>query len=165
MLTLKHFKMKTGRPLKRSPKFKTAARTAHVRKMRPIPFSSYIRLVSQYPIRPIESDSDLARSIALLDRLIDKGKQLSPRERLYKMALADLIQHYENAHEPITKVPPAEMLRHLLEAREVSQAKLAADTGISEASVSEILSGKRPVSIKNRRRFSEYLKVDPAVFV
>ncbi len=64
------------------------------------------------------------------------------------------------------KVAPADMLRHLLDARGVTQAKLAADTGTSESTPSsEILAGKRPVSARNRRLFSEYLGADPAAFV
>lgn len=124
----------------------------------------YLELVRAFPLVPLLSHADLDRAVAMLNQLIDR-ETLEPDERRYQEALAILIGHYEAVHEPVPQVTPSEMLRHLIDARGLTQAKLAAATGISESTVSEILAGKRPVSTKNRKLFAEYLKADPAVFV
>ena len=128
---------------------------------------TYSELVANHPLRPIRSEAALGRAIAVLNELIDRERvsKASRDELDYQQALAILIGHYEADHEPVAKVTPADMLRHLLDARGITQSKFASDTGASESTVSEILAGKRPVSTKNRRLFSESLKVDPAVFV
>lgn len=128
---------------------------------------TYLELIAEHPLRPIRSEAELDQAIAVLNELIDREvvSRASRDELDYQQALAILIGHYEADHEPVAKVTPADMLRHLLDVRGITQARLAADTGASESTVSETLAGKRPVSTKNRRLFSEYLKVDPSVFV
>ena len=128
---------------------------------------TYPELVAAHPLKPIRSQAELDRAVAVLNSLIDREmtSPATPDERDYQQVLAILIGHYEADRQPVATVSPAEMLRHLLDARDITQAQLAAGVGVSESTVSEILAGKRPVSTKNRRLFSEYLKADPAVFV
>ena len=55
------------------------------------------------------------------------------------------------------------MLRHLLDAKGVSQAQLHRDTGISKSSISEVLSGKKVFSRQMIRSLAEYFRVDVSV--
>lgn len=123
----------------------------------------YLKLVREFPLRPIRSEPDLDRAIAFLDRLTDR-EDLGAGERDYQLVLATLIAHYEDRHEPEAAVSPAAMLRHLIDARGTTQAKLAADLGLSESTVSEILAGKRGVSPRNRRLFADHFGVEPGFF-
>src|SRR5437764_1065968 len=91
----------------------------------------YLNLIRAHPLRPIRSEAGLDRAIAVLNGLIDRD-DLDEGERDYQQALAVLIGHYEAEHEPTPKVAPADMIRHLLDSRGVTQARLAADTGVSE---------------------------------
>ena len=124
----------------------------------------YLELVRACPLRPIRSEADLDAAIAMVDRLSDRGG-LAPEEEDYLDVLAGLIEAYESEHDPVGDVPASDILRHLIEAKGVSQAKLAGDTGVSESTISEILAGKREASRKVMKALADYFKVDPAVFL
>ena len=78
--------------------------------------------------------------------------------------LADQVEKYESEQHPLPVVSEADMLRHLIEARGITQLKLATDTGIAESMISNILSGKRGMSRRHIEALAGYLKVSPAVF-
>jgi HTH-type transcriptional regulator / antitoxin HigA len=49
----------------------------------------YFRLVRQFPLRPIRSESALARAVRMIDSLL--GRNLLPDEQDYLDVLADLV--------------------------------------------------------------------------
>ena len=118
----------------------------------------------RHPLRPIRSDPELHEAIDFLNSL-PLCEHLSAEEEDDKLVLPDLIRRYETDNDPQPKLQRDEMLRALIDARGINQATLASDLGISESKVSEILAGKRGVSLRNRRLFAEYFRVDPGVFV
>lgn len=128
------------------------------------PSERYMRLVRACPLLPIRSDAALDRAIAALDRLLGRG-DLTDEEEGYKLVLGDLIESYESGRYPEPVVPPSAMLRHLIEARGVSQATLAAATGVSAATISQILAGRRPPSRRAMAALGAYFRVDPSVFL
>src|SRR6185436_5450113 len=108
------------------------------------------------------SDSHLAEAQAVIDRLLAK----EPRdggEEAYLDALSDLVGVYEDEHHAIEPASDADMLRHLLDARGVTQAELSQAAGIPKSTISEVLSGKRPFSRQLIRKLVEYFKVDAGV--
>jgi HTH-type transcriptional regulator/antitoxin HigA len=124
----------------------------------------WLELAAEFPLRPIRSDEEVARAIALVDRLTDQPA-LGDEELDYRDSLGNLIADYEDEHEPMDDPTPGGMLRHLLDSRGVSQVEAAEGAGISEATVSQILSGKRPPSRKAIAALAAYFRVDPAVFL
>ena len=124
----------------------------------------YLDLVRELPLRPLRSEADLDRAIAMIDRLSDRAS-LAPEEDDYLEVLAVLVEAYETEHEPEPVVSTAAMLRHLIEAKGVTQAEVAGATGAGESTISEVLSGKREVSRKVMRALADYFRVDPAVFL
>jgi HTH-type transcriptional regulator / antitoxin HigA len=88
---------------------------------------------------------------------------LDEGEELYLDALSDLIAAYEDAHYPIAPASDADMLRHLMEAKEVTQADLHRQTGIPKSTVSEVLAGKKPFSKALIRTLADFFKVDASV--
>ena len=64
---------------------------------------------------------------------------------MYLDALSDLVASYEDAHYPIEPASDADMLRHLMEAKGVTQAELHRDTGLAKSSISEVLAGRKTV--------------------
>jgi HTH-type transcriptional regulator / antitoxin HigA len=58
-----------------------------------------------------------------------------------------------------------DMLRHLLEAKEVSQTDVAHATGIAESTISAVLAGKRGLNRHHIGLIARYFNVRPAVFV
>jgi HTH-type transcriptional regulator/antitoxin HigA len=57
------------------------------------------------------------------------------------------------------------MLRHLIEAHDITQARVSEETGIAESTISAILSGKRGLSRNHVVALARYFKVSPAVFI
>jgi HTH-type transcriptional regulator/antitoxin HigA len=136
--------------------------TAHV-ESNPI-FDRYLELVRAFPIRPIRSDAELDQAIAVIDSLIDKD-ELAPDEQDYLDVLGDQVERYEKASHPLPLVSEADMLRHLIDARGITQIKLAEDCGVAESTISQILSGKRGMSRNHIAAFAAYFHVSPAVFI
>lgn len=125
---------------------------------------SYLELIDQVPLRPLRTDADLDRAVAMIDALLDR-ESLGPDEQNYLEVLADLVAKFEAAEHPLPAVTEAEMLRHLIEARGVTQAEVAAVTGIAESTVSAILAGKRSISRGHLTALARFFQVSPAVFL
>ena len=82
---------------------------------------------------------------------------------MYLDALSDLVAAYEDEHYPIEPASDAEMLRHLMEAKDVTQAQLSRETAIPKSTISEILAGKKPFSRHLIRKLADYFNVDASV--
>jgi HTH-type transcriptional regulator/antitoxin HigA len=124
---------------------------------------NYRELIRRFPLRPIRSGAELDRAIAVLNSLIDQD-QLDVDEDDYLDVLGDLVQRYEKGHHPPAPVSGADMLRHLIESREVPPSVVAAGTGIAEATIAAILAGERGPSRNDIGALSDYFHVSPAVF-
>jgi HTH-type transcriptional regulator/antitoxin HigA len=55
------------------------------------------------------------------------------------------------------------MLRHLMEAKGVTQTQLSKDTTVSKSTISEILAGKKQFSRQMIRKFADYFRVNASV--
>jgi HTH-type transcriptional regulator/antitoxin HigA len=128
--------------------------------------ASYLALIRRFPLRPITSEAELDRAIALIHELLDRDR-LDSAEDDYLDVLSDLVERYEDIHHPIPTddLSDAEMLEHLIEAKGVSQAQAAREAGIAESTLSELLSGKRQLTRKQIERLASYFHVSPAVFL
>jgi HTH-type transcriptional regulator/antitoxin HigA len=124
---------------------------------------AYLELIRRFPLRPIRSEEELDRAIEIVDDLTDR-EELRQSEKDYLDVLSDLIERYEEEAYPIDPVSDAEMLAHLIEAKGVTQAKLAADTRIAESTISEVLAGKRTLNRSQIGRLARYFNVGPTVF-
>lgn len=123
---------------------------------------AYLELVMAFPLTSIQSDEHLTAAQEVMDTLLAKGK-LSHGEEMYLDALSDLVAAYEDEHHPIEPASDADMLRHLMEAKGVTQVEVSQDAGISKSTISEVLSGKRPLSRQMIRKLANYFKVDVSV--
>ena len=123
----------------------------------------YLDLVLQFPLRPIRSDEELDEAVQMVDSLLDR-RDLAPEEEDYLEVLGDLIERYEGEAHPMAPVSDAEMLRHLIEAKGVSQTEISAATGIADSTISEILKGKRSLNRSHIGKLARYFNVSPDVF-
>lgn len=123
---------------------------------------SYLECVVAFPLTTLSSDDHLEAAQKVMDRLLAQGK-LDRGQQSYLDALSDLVASYEDQHFPIEPASDADMLRHLLDAKGVSQADLHRQTGISKSSISEVLSGKKPLSRPMIRKLADYFGVDISV--
>ena len=123
----------------------------------------YVDLVRRFPLRPIRSDEELDEAVQMVDSLLDR-RNLAPEEEDYLEVLGDLIKQYESESHPMPPVADAEMLRHLIEAKGVSQTELSQATGMADSTISEILKGKRSLNRNHIGKLARYFNVSPNVF-
>lgn len=123
---------------------------------------SYLELVLVFPLTSIRSDEHLAAAQKVIDELLAKG-ELDEGEQLYLDGLSDLVADYEDEHHAIEPASDADMLRHLMEARTVTQTQLHRDTGIAKSTISEILAGKKAFTRQIIRKLADYFHVDVGV--
>jgi len=90
----------------------------------------YLELVRKFPLTSIKDEAELKRAQAVMDRLLAQGP-LRRGQLTYLDALSDLVMAYENTHHAIPAPSDADMLRHLMEAKGVSQKELHEATGIA----------------------------------
>src|SRR5260370_8128577 len=79
---------------------------------------SYLALVRQFPLASIQFDEHLTEERKVRDRVLEKGR-LDGGAAMYLDALSDLVAAYEDEHHAIAAASDADMLRLLLEAKDV----------------------------------------------
>src|SRR6516165_12423410 len=119
---------------------------------------SYLELVQAFPLASIKSDEQLQEAQKVMGRLLARGEH-DDGEEMYLDALSDLVAAYEDEHHAIEPASDADMLRHLLEARGITQAELSRDTSIAKSTISEVLAGKKPFSRQMIRKLADYFRL------
>lgn len=125
---------------------------------------SYAELLIEIEPRPIASKAALAKTYKRIDKLMSKPA-LSRAESEMLELLSMLVEQYESREHPTPRVTAAEMLEHLIESRGISYATLAAETNISRSIITDILAGRRRISLGNVRKFADYFRIPPGAFV
>jgi HTH-type transcriptional regulator/antitoxin HigA len=125
---------------------------------------TYLKLIQELPLVSIKSEEHLDAAQVMIDRLTDK-KKLDGGEQAYLDALCDLVVVYEDQHHAIPVASDADLLRHLMEAKGVTQVQLHNDTGLAKSGISEVLAGKKPFSKTMIGALASYFRVPASVFV
>jgi len=116
-------------------------------------------------LRVIRSEDEYERAIATLYRLSDRGNDRTADETEYVLALSVFVEKYEQEHHPIPPASGVEMLRYLIETQHRTRSDVATGTGLADSSISEILAGKRKLSVKHIQALARFFKVKAAVFL
>ena len=124
----------------------------------------YRRLLSRTMPVVIETEEENARMLAMVERLMKKGENLSLEEEKLLKLLTTLIQDFEERLYKPGEATPVEVLRHLMEARGVKQSQLWEVFG-SKGIASEVLNGKRGISKTHARALANYFHVSADLFV
>ena len=104
-----------------------------------------MNLIRQFPLRPLRTDADLDAAVAVVDSLINQPA-LSVAEQDYLDMLSDHVEAYEAEAVPMNPVSDADLLRFLLEQKQVTQAEVAKKASIAESTISEVLASKRKLN-------------------
>jgi HTH-type transcriptional regulator/antitoxin HigA len=118
----------------------------------------YMELIQQFPLKPIKNDSELDDATAMLDSLLECG-ELTVEAEQYAEVLEGLIEKYEREYHAIPPVPDSELLRHLIDAKDISQVDVARATGIVESTISAVLAGKRSLRREHIGKLARYFNV------
>lgn len=124
----------------------------------------YRALAAVVPLRPIRSAADYDRTVKVLNQLLDAGAS-DERHPLADLVgtLGELVADYDATHYPPAEVSGARMLRFLMEQHQLKQSDLP-EIG-TQGVVSEILSGKRELNVRQIKALSERFGVNGSVFL
>src|SRR5215467_6133031 len=111
----------------------------------------------------IRTDAELARLTAELLRL-DEREDPTTEERELAELLTILIDEYEERRYPIRKAGPQQTLRHLMEARNLTQKDLWKIFG-SKGITSEVFHGKRSISKTQAKKLAAFFHVPADLFI
>ncbi len=124
-------------------------------------FEAYIPV----KLRTIENERNFRATVKFVERLVDR---IGGRENHPLMGLLDVVtvflRDYEERNVGITDASPSAVLRFLMEQHCLRQADLAGEFG-SKSNVSEVLSGKREINVRQARVLAKRFGVSPAVFI
>ena len=126
--------------------------------------TSYADLLVAIQPRPIGSKAALEKTYKLIDKLMSKP-ELSRAESEMLELLSMLVEQYESREHPTPQVSATDMLKHLIESRGITNATLASETSVPRSIVTDILAGRRRISLGNVRKFADYFRVPPSVFI
>jgi HTH-type transcriptional regulator/antitoxin HigA len=103
----------------------------------------------------IDSDAELARAQALIDRLMDSR---NPADRARLEAQARLVAAYEEEKWPRKRASPAAVIEYLMDQHGLSRADMVPLLG-TPSRVSEVLSGKKGLSMSMIQRLRGRFRV------
>jgi HTH-type transcriptional regulator/antitoxin HigA len=113
-------------------------------------------------VRAIRSEEDYRAALARIEVLMDADPGSADGEELD--VLADLVQHYEDHWIPVAYPTPAAAIEFRLEQAGLSQADLVPLIG-SVSQVTEVLSGRQPLTMSMARALHRHLGVPAAVLL
>jgi HTH-type transcriptional regulator/antitoxin HigA len=122
---------------------------------------SYLELILAFPLASIKSDDQLVAAQQVMDRLL--ARRLDTGEAMHLEALGDLVASYEDEHHALGPATDADLLRHLMDARGMTQAQLSRVASIPRSSISEFLAGKKPFSRQMIRKLAHAFQLDPSI--
>jgi HTH-type transcriptional regulator/antitoxin HigA len=134
------------------------------RALRKIDPARYRRLLSQTMPVVIESEEENERMLAIVEKLMEKGENLSPEEEKLLKLLARLIEDFESEYYHPRDAEPLQVLQHLMESRGIKPTHLWEVFG-SKGIASEVLNGKRGISKAHARALAQYFHVPADLFI
>ncbi len=116
------------------------------------------------PLLTVRNEREYNAAVKRLNELLDEIGD-NEKHPLYSLldTLGTLVHAYEEEHYPIPDVTGAEVLRFLIDEHGLTQSDLP-EVG-SQGVVSEILSGKRELNVRQIRSLAHKFGVSSAVFV
>ncbi len=108
----------------------------------------------------LKTDREYKAALSYIERLMDQSAPDEAELDLWSL----LVENYEDAHFPIAKPDPVEAIRFRLEQSDSKPSDLLPYLG-TKSRVSEVLSGKRPLSLAMIRALHHGLKIPAEVLI
>jgi HTH-type transcriptional regulator / antitoxin HigA len=124
----------------------------------------YRKLLSQTMPVVIETEEENERMLTVVEKLMEKGEQLSPEEEKLLKLFSRLIEDFEQRYYQPKEATPLEVLQHLMEASDLKQSHLWEVFG-SKGIASEVLNGKRGISKAQAKALANYFHVPADLFI
>ena len=113
-------------------------------------------------IKPIKNKKDYDSALKRIESLMDAKRNSPDFDELEVLSI--LVEKYEDEHFPVKSPDPIESIKFRMEQMGLSQSDLVPVIG-SRSKVSEVLSGKRSLSVRMIRALHESLKIPAEVLI
>ena len=113
-------------------------------------------------IYPIKTNKDYKTALKRIESLMDAKRGTREMDELEILSV--LVEKYEDEHFPISSPDPIEAIKFRMEQMDLSQNDLANIIG-SRSRASEVLRGKRSLTIKMIRSLHENLKIPAEILI
>lgn len=107
-------------------------------------------------VKPIRTDEDLKRAFRRLEKIFQAEEGTPQADE--RDVLVTLVESYENSHYDFGPADPVEAIRFRMEQEGLTARDLEPFIGPS-GRVSEVLNGKRPLSLRMVKRLHDGLKI------
>jgi HTH-type transcriptional regulator / antitoxin HigA len=129
----------------------------------------YLDLIDAADISPkvIETEDEYDRFLVVAEKLMHKRLNRTIEETALLMLVVKLIEDYESIHHNLDewgKSTPTEILRHIMAASGTRNVDLIGIIG-SSGVVSEVVNGKRNISLAQAKNLGEFFKISPTLFL
>ena len=104
------------------------------------------------------------RVLRQVDRLMRRPRRTRAEDDLLEL-LASLVAQYEQTRFPAPDVTPGQMIAHLMEARNATEAEVAAATAIPAQTIARFIDGSRAIDEASRAKLAKYFHVSPDLFL
>jgi len=115
-------------------------------------------------LRPIKNEQQYEDALTTVYELMQETIKSDSKESDELEVLSILVKEYENEHYPIPQPNPLEAIKFRLEQMNMSEADLSKILG-ARSRKSEILSGKRKLSLSMIRKLREKLNIPAEVLI
>jgi len=115
-------------------------------------------------LKPIKNNQQYENALSRSYTLMQKNIKPDSKESDELEILSILIREYENEHYPIAKPNPLEAIKFRLDQMNMSESELSKILGYRSRK-SEILSGKRKLSLSMIRKLTEKLNIPAGVLI
>jgi HTH-type transcriptional regulator/antitoxin HigA len=141
--------------------------TTTIKRTRQRTQEAYFDLVRRFPLRPLRSEKEYDRAVAVLFELSEKGEtsKLSRGERDYIDGLTRFIEDWDlkQGHLDTSSLTPLGMLEFLMDQHDMSTSDLGRVIG-SQSAASLVRNGKRELSKAHLRALAAHFHVEPGLF-
>ncbi len=124
--------------------------------------------ISSIQIKPITNEAEFEEASKIIDFLIDADMIEDTIERKKALDILEAVTilaiEYEKKHYPISKPDPIEAIKQSMEQLNLSQKDVATYFG-GENRVSEILNGKRKLTIRMIKELHKHLHISTDVLL
>lgn len=118
--------------------------------------------MTQVHIKPVKTEADYEAALERIDVLMDAAAGTPEADELE--VLATLVELYEESHYPIGFPDPVSAIRFRMEQADLSPRDLTPYIG-SRSKVSEVLAGKRPLTLQMIRGLHKHLGIPADVLL
>ena len=125
---------------------------------------SYGSLLAETTPKIIESEQEYEYFLSLAEELLEKQQAKTVEENKLLKLLVLLIEEYEEKSYQLKHIAPHQLLQHLMEARDLKPKNLI-HLFNSSGYTSDIINGKRPITVDIAKKLGTFFNVEPGLFV